>query len=191
MGRPAGSLNKTKSPTWHRREARKAARIASGKPPRRKRREQFALDLELPIVAPADRPQRPKSARGRKSILIFNELTLQRLWAHGVVQSTQEEAAEALGVSRETLRIFFIENPIAGEVFDDARAIGTGKLRSRFYSEAMNGNTPALLHAAKHLLGMKPASGEADVDEGAILEAMEVLGVEIRQRIADDAARRA
>lgn len=185
MGRPKGSLNKTKSPTRVRREARAAARAASGKPARQKRWAQIGLDLPpVPDHEPLERIRRPAPrSTGRPAILNFDEPTLRILFSHSFLQASQEEAAWGLGVSRMTLTAFFREHPTAYEVWEDARIRGRGALRSQVYSEAMNGNAPVLILAAEHMLGMRNRA-PAGVDAAMIGAQIETIGAEIRLRVA-------
>jgi hypothetical protein len=99
---------------------------------------------------------------GRRKALDFNEHTLTRIWTCGSNRLTHAETAAALGVSLSTLQRFFKEHPESEEVFDDAILVANGSLRAFLAREATAGNTPVLLHVAKHWLGLTDKVKEDD-----------------------------
>jgi hypothetical protein len=97
--------------------------------------------------------------RGRKPILTCDPSTLDKLWDCGIMRCTKPETAAALGVSESTLERFFVEHPAAQAIWEDSNHAGNGSVRAELYAQALSGNTPALLHVAKHYLGMRDKFG--------------------------------
>jgi hypothetical protein len=112
--------------------------------------DEGSASAQMAFVWPRPRGRPP----GSGALLHPTEATLDRIWTVGTHQGTQHDLAIRLGVSLKTVQRFFEDYPEARDVFDDARAAGIGSLRAHLYRESLSGNTSALLHAAKHWLGM-------------------------------------
>jgi hypothetical protein len=97
---------------------------------------------------------RPRGRPEGTTLLKADEVVLDRIWRVGWEQGTQASLAVALGVSLKTLQRFFDANEIARDTFRDAAAAGRGSLSTQAYRQAMEGNTPVLIHTLRHWGGM-------------------------------------
>lgn len=206
-GRPPGSKNKIKrpKPKSARVESRKReAKAARPKRPARPPVEEVQAEIVLPGEEFGSRQRQPEPEepelpgqmafvwprrRGRPegsgALLKCDDATLDRIWSVGTRQGTQHELAVRLGVSLSTVQRFFEQHPLARETFEDAAAAGLGSLRSHFYQEAMSGNTPVLLSAAKNLLGFDKPKEDPN-KAGAIPRDMIEAAADEFKRLATD-----
>jgi hypothetical protein len=212
-GRPPGAKNKPRAgrpklPMKSKRvEARNRASKgrAKGKRPKRPPVEEVQAEIVLPGEEFGSRPSvdyepeepaanaqyallfpRPRGRPPGSTLLRPDEPTLSKIWDLGVGQATQAEVAVGLGVSLKTLQRFFDDYEVARDTFEDARTAGQGSLRQHFYREAMTGNTPVLLRASEHLLGMHNRPKDDGAGKNTVpLDTVEAAADDFRRQVAD------
>lgn len=204
-GRPPGAKNK-KPPKLPRKSARvearkREAKAAKPKRPARPPVHEAQAEIVLPGEEFGSRPAREDDSdapngqwalvfprprgrpKGSGALLKCDEPTLHKIWDVALRQCSQADVAVALGVSRETLGRFFEAHPVAREVYDDARLAGQGSLRAELFRQALSGdNTPALLFASKHYLGMTDRPKELDNPTAKLKEALNEFGAAISEK---------
>lgn len=147
---------------------------------------------EAPVIDDPDNPPpngqwslvfpRPRGRPKGSGILKFDEPTLRIIWDIGLRQDSLHAVAIGLGVSITTLSRFFDEHPAARDVYDDARVAGQGSLKAELFKQALDGNTPALLFAAKHYLGMNDRPKDDSDPATKLREALNEFGAAISQK---------
>ena len=118
----------------------------------------------------------------REKLSIADDGILDRIFAVALLRPTQAEAAAALGVSRETLRLFMDGHPEAREAWDDGKQACKLSLRRTLMLHAKSDPGTARFLAKQYLkMSDDPAKARLDsTTEGVIRKQMSVAEAQAR-----------
>jgi hypothetical protein len=122
---------------------------------------------------------------GRPPKLVIDEKTLETIDGLGKIQSTNEEAAAVLGVSRVTFEKFLGDNKTAADAFQNAKGSGKTSLRRAQFKAALGGNATMLVWLGKQMLDQKDKS---EIDNRVRFSFDEMSAEELREYVKREAA---
>jgi len=112
-------------------------------------RKKTAVTVTTSVLPPLDR--RAKSKPGPKPLLQPNDETLDKLRALAKIQTTIEEAAAVLRVSKRSLTAFLADYEDARKAFDEGRLEGFVSLRRKQFAMAEKNPTMAIWLGKQYL----------------------------------------
>ena len=104
---------------------------------------------------------------GRPPALEPDARTLKTLRGLGKINATHVEAADVLGVSRETLERFLGKEKKAAQAFETGKSDGRISLRRAQFKAALAGNPTMLIWMGKQFLGQRDKIEHGGDQEGA------------------------
>lgn len=129
---------------------------------------------------------KPKQKKGRKKIE-FTSDQIEQIENMYMIQCTDSEIADVIGVRQDILLKWLRESPKNLELKKKGLAIGKKSLRRKMFDEAVNnGNTTVMLHLSKYYMKMTDNLGTLgqeinDIEDKKTID--KALGVQILEAL--------